>query len=178
MVRYLRIDSSHPLYPQTLELRERILLAPVGYDIAAFESAYPAARNFLHFIAAIDHPQGERVVGVVCLIPNHPEKGVGKLMQMAVDPQRQREGIGRRLVIELERTAFGDLGLKTLFCHAQETAVDFYLRLGWEVEGEAFDEAGIPHRKMVIRAPEGGAEAATDVGGGQSGLDQKSPYGV
>lgn len=153
MVRYLRIDNTHPLYPQAVALREQVLLRAVGYDIASFETAYPAAKNAHSYIAAIDHPQGERVIGVVLLIPDSPEKGIGKLMQMAVDPQRRGEGIGRRLVIELERAAFGDLGLEMLFCHAQKQAAAFYARLGWEVEGEEFVEAGIPHFKMVLRAP-------------------------
>lgn len=172
MVRYLRIDNTHPLYPQAVALREHVLLRAVGFDIDSFENAYPAAKNALSFIAAIDHPQGERVVGVVLLIPDHPEKGVGKLMQMAVDPQRRGEGIGRRLVIELERAAFGDLGLETLFCHAQKTAVEFYLRLGWIIEGDEFEEAGIPHSKMVLSAP------TTEVGEKGSELDTESPDGV
>ena len=35
-------------------------------------------------------------------------------------------------------------------CHAQNTAMGFYTRLGWETVGDEFVEAGIPHHKMRI----------------------------
>jgi len=153
MIRIRRIERSDPLYEQAIELRERVLLRPVGFDFHGFCAHFPGyEERFEHFVAVVNHPKGDRVVGVVCLLPNHPKEGVGKLMQLAVDPQRQREGIGRRLVAELERRAFGELGLTELFCHSQEPAVPFYAGLAWEAEGEAFEEAGIPHYKMVFRA--------------------------
>jgi predicted GNAT family N-acyltransferase len=51
-------------------------------------------------------------------------------------------------------------GLPEIVLHAHVQAVDFYRRLGFEAEGEAFMEAGIPHRCMRLRlaagSPEGG----------------------
>lgn len=156
VVRIVRIDTSHPLYEQEVELRERVLLHPIGIDMARLEELFPGSEpGFEHFVAVIDHPKGERVVGVVCLLPG--ENGVGKLMQMAVDPQRQREGIGRMLVVALERRAFGELGLSEIYCHARQDAVAFYQGLGWAITGEPFEEAGIPHHRMVFRAEEGQA---------------------
>lgn len=134
-----------------MELRERVLLAPIGYDIEKFSTEFVPEDRFEHFIAVMDHPKGKRVIGCVCLLPNYPEPGIGKLMQMAVDPQRQREGIGRELVAHLERRALADLGLRELFCHSREDACPFYANLGWITEGERFLEAGIPHFKMVFR---------------------------
>lgn len=150
------IGRNHPLYEQEVDLRQRVLLEPINFTIADFEKEFPGVEDrFEHFVCVIDHPTGKRVIGCVCLLPNHPQPGIGKLMQMAVDPQRQREGIGRELVVELERRAFGELGLQELFCHAREDARPFYERLGWEVDGEMFMEAGIPHFRMRFR-PEGG----------------------
>ena len=146
------IGPNHPLYPQELDLRERVLLQPIGYTMARFVDEYRMEEAFEHFVAVIDHPKGKRVIGCVCLATNHPTPGVGKLMQMAVDPQRQGEGIGRELVAHLERRAFGELGLRELFCHAQENACPFYARMGWTAVGERFLEAGIPHFKMVFHA--------------------------
>lgn len=110
-------------------------------------------RRAEYFVAVLAHPGGERVVGVVLLIPDYPEQGVGKLMQMAVDPQRQGEGIGRRLVIELETRAFGELGMREVFCHAQNSATGFYERLGWAIDPEEFAEAGIAHHRMWLGQP-------------------------
>lgn len=152
MIRIERIDRSHPLYEQEVELRERVLLTPIGIGMETLESLFPGFEDrFEHFVAVVDHPKGERVVGCVCLLAEK-DAGRGKLMQMAVDPQRQREGIGRKLVVALERRAFGELGLTELYCHARFDAVAFYEGLGWEVVGDPFQEAGIEHRVMTFRA--------------------------
>lgn len=154
MIDYRRIDASDPLYPQACALRESVLLRPIGKDFDWFTRHYAETeRRAEHFIAVMDHPTGARVVGVVLLIPDYPERGVGKLMQMAVDPQRQSEGIGRRLVIELETRAFGELALREVFCHAQNSAMGFYERLGWATDPDEFTEAGIPHHRMWLGQP-------------------------
>jgi len=150
--RIVRIDREHPLYEQALDLRERVLLRPIGLDIESFFESYREQEaKSRHIVAVIDHPSGERVVGVVMLMPDSPEKGVGKLSQMAVDPQLQNEGYGRLLVAEVEKMAVGELGLAELYCHAQSTAVGFYKKMGWSIEGDMFMEAGIEHYKMVFR---------------------------
>jgi predicted GNAT family N-acyltransferase len=153
VVNFRRITRDDPLYPQAVELRQRILLDPIDYTMAMLEDEFPGFEDrFEHFVATITHPKGELVVGVVCLLPHSPDRTTGKLMQMAVEPQRQGEGIGRQLVTTLERRAFAGLGLTTLFCHSREDAVDFYQRCGWQTEGDRFHEAGIPHYKMVFSA--------------------------
>lgn len=151
MIQYQRVQRDNPLYQQSVDLRRRVLLEPIGYTMEMLEKEIPGAEAQLeHFVATVDHPNGERVIGIVCLLANYPDQGVGKLMQMAVDPQRQREGIGRRLVVELERRAFGVLGLASLFCHSRFDAVPFYETLGWQVVGDEFIEAGVRHFKMVF----------------------------
>lgn len=146
------IGRNHPLYAQEVELRQEVLLDPIAYSMERFAADFPGfEERFEHFVAVIEHPKGRRVIGCVCLLPHMPAPGIGKLMQMAVDPQRQREGIGRRLVVELEKRAFGELGLRELFCHARDDAAPFYAKLGWTISGEPFTEAGIKHYKMVFR---------------------------
>ena len=155
MVRIIRITPGDPLYAQEVALREQVLLRPLGLDFKRFVDLFPGYEDrFEHFVAVFDHPAGQRVIGCVLLLPDEPERGVGKLMQMAVDPQRQGEGLGRRLVVELECRAFGELGLRELFCHSQRGAKGFYEKLGWARDGEEFSEAGIPHVKMVLVSPD------------------------
>jgi N-acetylglutamate synthase-like GNAT family acetyltransferase len=157
MFRIKKIDTQSPLYPQECDLRESVLLRPIGYDMSRFRSEYPEMEDELeHFVAVVDHPSGTRVVGCAVLRGNYPEDGSGKVMQVAVDPQRQGEGIGRHLIIAIESHGFGRLGLDRLFCHAQLSAIPFYERLGWTVDSDVFTEAGIEHRKLSIRntAPE------------------------
>jgi hypothetical protein len=158
---YRRITRSSPLYPGERELRELVLLRPIGYDMARFEAEYPGVEDrFTHFVAVLSTPGGERVIGCALLLPSTDTPGLGKLMQMAVHPQRRGEGIGRRLVIEAEKHAFAELGLDGVYCHAQLDAVPFYDKLGWQPVGEVFIEAGIPHRKMRLDRPEADADAA------------------
>ncbi len=152
MIQVRRISADDPLYPQQCALRESVLLGPIGLNMASFRAMFPGVEErFEHFVAVFDHPAGPRVIGSASLLPDYPESGVGKLMQMAVDPQRQGEGLGTRLVVAVERRAFGELGLRELFCHARDTAYGFYSSLGWEFDSDTFDEAGIPHRRMTFR---------------------------
>lgn len=164
VIQIRRIHPAHPLYPQETQLRERVLLAGAGYDFESFRRDYPYEDQAEHFVAyTVNTAAGEAVevvLGTALLIPNHPEAGVGKVMQVVVDPQRQGEGIGRRLMVTIESRAFGELGLREVYCHAQNTAMGFYSRLGWGVEGPEFMEAGIPHHKMFIRHPGGEPEAS------------------
>lgn len=156
VIEYRRIEINDPLYAQECDLRERVLLRDAGYTLESYAAEDPGIEErFEHFVAvsrATGQPGGQRVIGCVTLLPKPGVDGAppsGKLAQMAVDPQRQREGIGRRLVIEVEKRAFAELGLERLYCHAQVTAVDFYSNLGWTIEGEKFIEAGIEHFRMV-----------------------------
>jgi predicted GNAT family N-acyltransferase len=146
------ITPSDPLYAQEGVLRERVLLNSVGYDMEKFARDYPYEDQCEHFVAVTEHPvTGPTVLACALLLPGHPDASTGKVMQVAVNRQRQGEGIGRRLMVAVESRAFGQLGLGTLFCHAQLAAVPFYEKLGWVIEGGVFEEAGIDHYKMVLR---------------------------
>jgi len=153
-----RITPQSPLYASAVALRESVLLSPIGYDHARFIAEYPSVdKRAEHFVAVMEHPTGPKVVGCLLLLtdeaPGETGTSQAKVMQMAVDPQRQGEGLGRRLVVAAEARAFGELGLSRLYCHAQDRAIGFYESLGWTPEGEPFEEAGIGHRKMVLDAP-------------------------
>lgn len=184
MIRIFRVAPNDPLIAQERDLRLRALLGPIGYSVEKFEAEFPVFNRIAErFVAALERPASnamrapgapaepiapvgapgsiERiVVGCASLLPHHPSPGTGKLMQMAVDKQLRGQAIGRRLVAEIERRAFGELGLTSLFCHARAgewggrtdgDAVGFYEACGWTVEGDQFTEAGIPHRKLVVR---------------------------
>lgn len=152
MLRVHRITRDNPLYEQAVDLRERVLLGPIGYTLAKLMKEYPGFEDKLeHFVAVIAHPSGPRVIGNVCLLPGHPSAESGRLTQMCVDPQRQGEGVGQMLLTALERRAFMELGLTELYCHAQDRAIGFYERLGWTTQGDGFVEAGLPHHKMFYR---------------------------
>jgi N-acetylglutamate synthase-like GNAT family acetyltransferase len=147
-----RITIENPLYAQECALREDVLLRPIGYDMARYKRDFAGMEERLeHFVAVVRQPGGDRVVGCAALLPHDPREGSGRLTQMAVDRQRQGEGIGRRLVVAVESRAFGELGLSDLHCHSQVSAMGFFQSLGWNADSEVFTEAGLPHRRMAIR---------------------------
>ncbi len=73
----------------------------------------------------------------------------GHIGRMAVRKSARGQGIGaqvlRALLDEAKR-----LGYRELVLHAQTHAAGFYARHGFELRGEEFIEAGIPHRMMTL----------------------------
>ncbi len=156
LVRIQHISLDHPLYAQEVALRTAVLLAPIGYSFEDYCNIAPGREEKCeHFVAVTDHPTGEKVVGTATLFIDKDAQGntVGKVQQVCVNKQLQGEGIGQKLMIAIEARGFGALGLSSLYCHAQLSAMPFYDKLGWSVEGDEFDEAGIQHRRMFISAP-------------------------
>lgn len=71
----------------------------------------------------------------------------GKIGRLAVISEFRGRGLGARILKTLLQEAW-HRGLLDVYLHAQVQALVFYEKLGFKVEGEVFDEAGIPHRKM------------------------------
>jgi predicted GNAT family N-acyltransferase len=71
----------------------------------------------------------------------------GKIGRVCVLSEHRGNGTGTRLMSELVEEARNG-GSREVWLHAQESAIPFYRKLGYEPEGPVFVEAGIPHRKM------------------------------
>jgi len=93
-----------------------------------------------------------RAVGCARLRPLADSRA--KVERVAVVPDARTLGLGRRIMDALEVEA-RQRGWPDLVLHAQDSAVTFYDRLGWERVGDAFVEAGILHQEMRKRV--GGA---------------------
>lgn len=74
----------------------------------------------------------------------------GKIGRMAVLKPWRGAGVGAALLRFLVDAA-RQRGLRGCHMNAQSYAVPFYTRYGFEVEGDEFLEAGIPHRVMRMR---------------------------
>lgn len=137
-LRELTIGSSE--YEVALELRERLLRAPLGLEWTEEERSWEAQdRHFALF-------EGETMVAVV--VSRELANGAMKFRQMAVESARQGEGWGRELLEKAETVLRGE-GKMRFELNAREEAVGFYEKLGYEREGERFVEVSIPHWKMV-----------------------------
>ena len=74
-----------------------------------------------------------------------------KIGRMAVVKSYRGKGIGKKLLRRAITTALAQ-GAQRIYLHAQVPVTGFYESLGFHAVGPVFDEAGIPHRKMILRA--------------------------
>ena len=89
--------------------------------------------------------EDDRILG--CCLLTRMDQHTMRLRQMAVPNSMQGKGIGTRLITFFERAALEE-GFSEIFCHARESAIAFYLRQGYQAEGERFIEQTIPHQVM------------------------------
>ena len=115
-------------------------------DVSFVEDADPGAIHLGLRIA------GE-LVAVSTWIPRpHNERPAIQLRGMATARQLQGTGLGGQLLeAGCERAAATGVGL--VWARARDAALDFYLRHGFEVEGEGFIDAttDLPHHLVVRR---------------------------
>ena len=132
---------------EIIDLRHVILRTGLPREMAYFEGDdEPTTR---HVVAELDG----RIVGCATLL-RRPWNGAPafQLRGMAVIPELRGEGIGARLLAEIERTAREQSRevSKQMWCNARVPAMRFYQREGWIVASEQFDiEHAGPHVKMT-----------------------------
>lgn len=71
-----------------------------------------------------------------------------KIERLAVLPDYRKQGIGKQLM-RSALSAITQRGKFLVVVHAQEYVAQLYQQLGFEIVGEKFNEAGIPHVKMI-----------------------------
>ena len=97
----------------------------------------------VHFLARF----GGHAVGTARLVL---KGGKAKIGRMAVLKSYRRKGIGKRLLRKVVGRARRHK-VDAIFLHAQVAVIDFYAKNGFRGIGRVFEEAGIPHRKMILR---------------------------
>lgn len=142
-VQIRRIMMEDPLYQQERDLRNRILLRPIGIPDFGWEHNDPKS---WHFVAIV----GSQVIGCVVLARLDPNGSKTQLIQMAVEAEFQGRGVGQMLVGHLIDFA-ADNQVQEVQIHARADVTSFYEQLGFEIVGDPFDEVGIEHRHMLMR---------------------------
>ncbi|MDA3502970.1 GNAT family N-acetyltransferase [Acinetobacter sp. AOR34_HL] len=69
--------------------------------------------------------------------------------RVAVLKAYRGQGIGRMIMLEIIRQAHQQ-DRKFLQLSSQVHAISFYEKLGFSIQGDAYDECGIPHIKMQL----------------------------
>jgi predicted GNAT family N-acyltransferase len=75
--------------------------------------------------------------------------GAHKVERVAVRKLYRGSGLGRALMDRVMADIASAGGARVVVLNAQLAVRDFYAGLGFRAEGEVFEEAGIPHVRMV-----------------------------
>ena len=137
----IKVDFATPEYDETIRLRYKILREPLGLDFT--EEQLAVEYSDIH-LAAYD----ESWILRGCLVLTPKNEKVLKMRQVAVDTDVQRKGVGQLLVKASEILALNE-GFVKIELSARDTAMPFYQKLNYQIEGDMFEEIGIPHFKMV-----------------------------
>lgn len=137
----IQVDFATPEYDDTVRLRDKILRAPL--NLVFSEEDLAKEYSDIH-LAAYD----EAWILRGCLVLTPKTNQVVKMRQVAVDFDEQGKGVGRALVNKSEVVARQN-GFERIELSARDTAVPFYEKLNYQIEGDVFEEVSIAHFKMV-----------------------------
>ncbi len=134
------ITFASPAYDAAIALRYDVLRKPLGLDFTPEQLCEEV--NEFHFGC---YDNFDTLCGCLTYqIYNHTTL---KMRQVAVVPALQGKGIGKILVEQTEQWARHN-GWRTITLHARLSAVPFYKKLHYEIEGDVFEEVSVPHFKM------------------------------
>lgn len=139
-MKFIEMTFASEAYERAWLLRQAVLRAPLGLTLDISERAAEASHR--HFALFTDSNELAACISVVPL----PD-GSAKLRQMAVNEIMQGAGLGRKLITSVEGL-LAEQGIRHLHMHARESAIGFYRKLGYRIEGDPFTEITIPHVRM------------------------------
>ena len=125
---------------QVFAIRVRVFVreqgVPMGIELDRNDA------EAIHLLAIVS----EKAVGTARIVIRGSRAKIGR---MAVLKTYRRKGVGKKLLKRAIATA-RRRGAKKLYLHAQVPVIGFYAAAGFRCVGRVFDEAGIPHRKMIL----------------------------
>ncbi len=135
-----RIGWDDSRFAHVREIRRRVFVQEQGVSPAnEFDET---DREAVHFLAWLDGT----AVGTARL---YDECAVARIGRVAVLPSAWGRGVGiaimQHALAEARRLGYGDVVV-----HAQIRVREFYERLGFQVEGDEYEEEGIPHVSMRL----------------------------
>lgn len=135
---FKEITFGSPEWESAVKLRESILREPLGSWFTNEE--LEEEKDHFQIVGFLDHT----IVSTAALVP---EGNRMKMQRVAVKEDLRNLNIGSEMMRFCEK--FGSDKLATeLYCHARDTAINFYLKNDYERVGDYFDEDGIPHLRM------------------------------
>lgn len=141
------IEHGSEIYRQAVLLREDILRKPFGLKYT--EEELLEEKDHIQVVGITN----DAVVATVVLVPEGLDC---KMQRVVVDENLVNKGIGSKMMIFCEDYA-RENKFNSIYCHARDTTVNFYLRNRYIAEGDYFEEDTIPHlkmRKVINLSPE------------------------
>jgi predicted GNAT family N-acyltransferase len=139
IVRVKRVSSKSEL-KKAFAVRNRVFVREQGVpEVMELDCD---DRRALHFLAFT----GRRAVGTARVVMR---AGSAKIGRMAVLKSQRKKGVGTKLLKRALTTA-KQQGARRIYLHAQVAVIGFYEAAGFRCAGPIFQEAGIPHRKMIF----------------------------
>ena len=136
-----QVEHASDDYRRILAVRHAILRAPLGLGWSPDDLA--GEDEQLHFGLFDDDD-----TLVACAVVKLLSDATAKARQMAVEEPYRGRGRGRELFEGVE-AALRQRGISRIEMDARKTAVGFYEKLGYHIEGGEFLQVTIPHFRMV-----------------------------
>lgn len=135
---FKEITHKSPEWTDAVRLREKILREPLGSSFTDQE----LEEEKYHFQIAgfLD----DAIIATAVLVPEGDEM---KMQRVVVMENLRSLNIGSEMMNFCESFA-SDKNFTVMYCHARDSAVNFYIKNGYTGIGDYFDEDGIPHLKM------------------------------
>ena len=138
-INFKKIEYKSQDWHDAVKLREKILREPLGSKFSALE-----LKEEKYHIQIAGFLNNELVACAVLVLE---EKAI-KMQRVAVLETLRSKKYGSEMMGFCEKLA-KENNVEMIYCHARNTAVNFYLKNHYEKVGEYFDEDGIPHLKMI-----------------------------
>jgi predicted GNAT family N-acyltransferase len=126
---------------------------PVRKAVFVLEQGVPEEMELDEFDPLAQHAlsyEGPMCTGTARLV--YLKDNSAQIGRMAVLSQYRGQGIGTAILEALLKLARSQ-GISSLSLHSQVKAIPFYEKRGFIAQGPVYEEAGIPHRNMILLLP-------------------------
>jgi predicted GNAT family N-acyltransferase len=125
-------------WTNAVRLREKILREPLGSTFT--DEELEEEKSHIQIAGFLDN----ELVATAVLVAEGQEM---KMQRVVVLETLRSKNIGSKMMRFCEKLAI-ERNFEVMYCHARDSAVNFYSKNHYEKEGDYFDEDGIPHLKM------------------------------
>jgi predicted GNAT family N-acyltransferase len=129
-------------YAQCVQIRTRVFV--FGQHVPAEREIDPYEDACVHYVALA----GGVPVATVRWRTYAPD--TAKIERLAVLEEARGEGIGSRLMTFILKEIASRPEFTFVKLASQDHAIPFYLPMGFEVIGDAFEDGGLPHHNMIL----------------------------